>query len=237
MLYILEPHGDDALISCYPLLKSEAEPITIVTLGKSRSSEKLASHFPAIQDVIYADLYEISIHIARASYYRDFLRWQREKNYTSLTPWTWQRDETRACAGELWVESESILHDFLDEFLLKIPAGSRVLAPIGIVHPYHILVSSYMDVFQKCVRADLKYGYYSDAPYNGSAWTRPIEDAHPQIEMAKLQLREWSSDGWEEKEQIFRDVYPNEVQKLFRFSFVETIQNPYRIYLPCESES
>ena len=231
MIYILEPHGDDALISCYPLLSDPSLQISVVTLGSSRSSLRLTEHFPSIKEVRYVDLYEVSIHIARASYHRDFKSWQRSGPPSEKTPWMWQQEVTENLAGELWKESYNLLSEYLDKFFeLTMKSGDLVLAPIGIVHPYHILVSKYVTQYQSFVRPDLKYGYYSDAPYNGAAWTRPIEDSHPKI--PSLKLTSWTPEVDDYKEKVFRSVYPLEVQKLFRFSFKETIQNPYRIYLP-----
>ena len=92
MIHILEPHGDDALISCFPFLAGDyvvnGQYIKIVTLGSSRSSRDLMNHFPLIRDVVYADLYEVPYHIGRASYSREFKKWKN--NGHAGSPWEWQ---------------------------------------------------------------------------------------------------------------------------------------------------
>lgn len=221
---IVEPHGDDALISCYPILIGE-EPIKIITLGHSRSSEKLAKHFPSIKDVIYADLYEVSIHIARAAYRESLDR----HDTLYKTPWDWQLKETEKTGGNLWDEARAILKDYLWPKLKSIEEDgpeTLVLAPVGLVHPYHIMVAEAFVRYWWDEAFTLKIGLYSEAPYN-EEWTKPIEDSNPFVLRRRLEEVSLSpiKVDMRHKQEVLADVYPD-------VKLQGVIDNPYRFYLP-----
>lgn len=252
MIHIFEPHGDDALISCYPILKKSADSTVVVTVGQSRNSEGLIKHFPGLR-THYEGVYEIPNQIGRAAYLNGFRSWQKEFEAQSLdyrnthrdarSAWQWQRDVTADHNGELWMESFSATWEYVDAYLADLYNNNShgtqhlILAPVGLLHPFHVALA---DVIQH-LSFDyplLSFGFYSEAPYNSGKWVRQIEDSHPFVrhnfsETGKLGSFSCGNDGSEEKvkEAIFRDVYPTEV-KIFRFTRDEVLNNPYRFYLP-----
>jgi len=224
VIHILEPHGDDALISCWPAIvqpsRTEKEPVEIVTLGRSRSSEGLTEWFPHVTTK-YLDLYEVSIHIARGAFLKDYRRWKHE-NHQQVPAWEWQRQVTEQAAGELWKESYWILKDALLKEFSTYCQGDVVCGPVGLIHPYHILVSSVVQDLQ--VGVDV---HYSECPYNDASWTHDLEvsSSFPKS-LFEYPIALWSAS---EKEEIFKDVYPTEMI-LFRYSYQPIVFGTARLY-------
>lgn len=222
MITIIEPHGDDALISCYPLLMSD-EQVRVVTLGNSRSSLGLEKHFKNVTTE-YWDLYQISYFLVKPTY-RDYSAWLKSSDKSIPNPWIWQHTFVRNQAAELWTESSDILKDAIVGIVDAFPAHSDVYLPVGLLHPYHILVSTMFERFSQ-FRPDVRFRYYSEAPYNSHKWARTIEESRP-----KGQLIQTSRElDYKHKEAVFRDVYPTEVKMYFAYSYDQVIKNEYRFY-------
>jgi hypothetical protein len=233
---LFEPHGDDALISCYPLLLKHSEQILVTTVGESRDSAGLARYFPRIQ-THYEGVYEIPNQIGRAAYLKDFRKWSEgTMTSTARTAWLWQLQATRASNQGLWDESYGLTEEFLISYLNSLYDGHYeapnhqrlILAPIGLLHPYHIcLATAIRNLAGSYSKFD--FGFYSEAPYNSAKWVKAIEDSHP---LAGEQVRVTiPSQDPVLKEGIFRDVYPTEV-KIFRFTRDEVLKNESRFYIP-----
>lgn len=252
MIHIFEPHGDDALISCYPILKKHAEETVVVTVGDSRSSKGLEKHFPGLT-TCYEQVYEIPNQIGRAAYLKDFREWQKPSPISFFiaqgvlmtppdkgTPWQWQRDITTNKNGELWKESRCLTYEVVQSYLMRLSMRHResddrplILAPIGLLHPYHICLADVMFELSQELKGTFDFGFYSEAPYNSSKWVRNLEYSHPGLNnpTPEMMAKCISTADVVEKERIFREVYPSEV-KIFRFTREEVLYNQYWFYLP-----
>jgi hypothetical protein len=130
--------------------------------------------------------------------------------------------------GELWSESSRLLWDFLYQDLKSnCRQGDWIFSPIGMLHPYHILVGEWLHRIH-LQRPDVNWGLYSEAPYNSANWSRMIEKSHPMISRGLDQVVFPASNS-EDKESIFRKVYPTEV-RIFRYNHADVIPNETRLY-------
>jgi len=213
--------------------------VTIITVGRSRSSEGLKKHFPAVVHTEYLDTYEIPNQIGRAAFMRNFNAWRRDSHSAKLTPWEWQLSVTMHANKNLWLESCTSTEDALGWYLSNLNAKARddgsfthnlVMAPIGLLHPFHICVADIVRRFSS-EYSFLSFGFYSEAPYNSARWVRALENSHPCTGKLLPVTYSIGADGIVTKERVFRDVYPTEV-KIFRFTRREVLENLYRLYLP-----
>ena len=217
---IIEPHGDDSLISCYRILRSDAQ-VKVLTLSE-RSSERLSEHFKFVESE-FLDLQDYNYDNRPADHVQ-VNRWHKEgKNtYQEYVNLLHEKDGFE----EIVV---SPLIDVVKEELLK-NVYDIILVPLGVVHPYHIAVREACERIQESLRhAGLgyisdKFVYYSEGPYNGKKYGKLLEeDAISQLNLLSLDV--FSEEGFiKHKEKVFKDVYPTEV-KLFRFTYDEVVCN------------
>ena len=227
MVYVFEPHGDDTLISCWPLLTQHAFKLDVITFGFSRSSKKLKRYLPAIRETRHYELNEVSWWV-RSVYIEEFLAWDKRRNTGSLdvrTAWEWQRDRTTRC--ENWLENYYQSKRVMEAVLRGFKSGDHVYAPIGLVHPYHIMLADLV-VGAVAQYPHLQFSFYSEAPYNEHTWTDEIEYSHPLALTGGRSLWILPGHDSERKEKIFRAVYPTETALLTRGPAVLT--NDYRFY-------
>lgn len=152
----IEPHGDDILCSCSSLLNSKNVCIDILTLGKSRSSDKLKDKVPTISSVSYLEMPEIG--------YSDRPRFNTHDIHKRFVS---GEDVYNYCANEIRCMSVyKSLHEELLSFMktFNFYEYDFVFSPLGLVHPYHLLVS---DV-SKELCADIVL--YADKPYVGTRY-------------------------------------------------------------------
>ena len=245
MIHIFEPHGDDALISCWPVLKNpKNEKIEIVTCGLSRESSKLRDHFPSISLTHYLKCYEIHMKY-RAAYKDGYSKWANlpasmgriHHGNIPTTPFEWQQWVTEEANGELWDESYAdTFHEVREHLLYESVVGDLVLGPVGLLHPYHVCVAKVLEDLQGSGEFNhLKFGAYVDYPYAGSQWTSKIVQSHPLVSSPlTVQISSPTCEAYAMlKERIFRDVYPTEVG-LFRFTRDEVLSPVNKFLLPAE---
>lgn len=228
MIYVFEPHGDDALISCFPILK-EGKSVHVVTFGSSRSSERLSVHYPWVTSE-YHDLYEIPYSLVRV-YFKEYSEWLKKAGTATaagMSAWHWQLNKTVECGGELWKESYELLVPVMVSVLDRAYQGDEVYLPLGLMHGYHVAVSYAASRLSR-MRPDVDFYYYSEAPYNQSLWVRSIEDSSPWTLKDTLQEISLSAEAHREKDEVFRDVYPEEAKK-FVHNYPQVIKNSYRFY-------
>jgi hypothetical protein len=240
VIHLFEPHGDDALLSCYSLLKRHSDKTVVVTVGHSRESKRLADHFPGIQSE-YGDVYEIKMPDYRAAYKTNYWRWKKLGDVRdNRSPWEWQRDVTRDGAGELWKESRELTREYVLGYLQTLWGGITshgnhlVLAPLGLVHPYHICLADVMIEMREQFSCPLlEFGFYSEAPYNSAKWVKELENTHPVVSRHLLVSMMQGNDGSEssKKEAILKDVYPTELG-LLRFTRDAVLSNAEYLYIP-----
>src|SRR5438094_969882 len=126
---ILEPHGDDALISCWPILRKNNNEVRVITFGNSRNSAGLMNHFPSVKETRYLDLYEVGA-FARASYQKYYNQWKNSTTRPEYSPsrdrssWGWQVDITKYACQDLWIEAKMALDEVLKDELVRIPPRS-----------------------------------------------------------------------------------------------------------------
>jgi hypothetical protein len=133
----------------------------------------------------------------------------------------------RAFSGEDWYSRWCEAVRWLDTYLnlVSVQDVDLVLCPVGLRHPYHILIAFLCEEFW--IRG--KFGLYSEAPYNRSKWTQVIEKSHPRIdELVKVVYEPVLQ---ELKEEVFRDVYPTETS-YFVWTKDAVMNNSCTLYLP-----
>ena len=178
----------------------------------------------------------------RAAYKNDYRKWatmsvtEGRLTCAPSTPWEWQLYVTAEQCKELWKESYHETVRAIQEYSdLHVRRDDIILAPIGVLHPYHVcsaaaILSGSIGEISHLTH----FGLYSEAPYNSSKWVAKIIDTHPCVSgLQGLQRFDLSGDGIgiDLKEKIFRDVYPTEVG-IFRFTRNEVLDPQYRFYVP-----
>lgn len=226
---IIEPHGDDALISCWPLFTCPEymhHRLEVWTVATSRSSEGLRNHFSNVVATDYGDCWDLTPKIAKCINYNKYKRWMQNRIFPDVRPepWWWQQVEQGVYAGEYWLECKDLADLWLRRKLNTLKRGDVVFAPIGLVHPQHILVGSLCEQMSRDY-PHLLWQFYVEFPYASPAWVRDLWASHPGCEQSTGRIVAYhESILHEEKERIFRDVYPSEV-KIFRFTYNEVIRN------------
>ena len=227
MIYVFEPHGDDALLSCWPLLNNSVKaPVTVVTLGHSRSSSGLMKYLPQVTSTLYLDLPELDWKF-RGSYAAGAREHRKTAGKDTLFDWQIKATESRN-PGDFERAFLALLQ-CLPKLVSAIHVDDIVVLPVGLVHPYHVLVSH---LFQHLLSTTnflkARVWYYSDCPYNCGKWTLDVELSHP----ALLQRSTFEFDVLaqaEFKKQVFLSVYPTE-SNLLRFFHQVAIDTMYRLY-------
>ena len=156
MIVIVEPHPDDVLLSCSHLLATDA-PKLIVSVGKNDSagSARLADWYPGVQAVAF--------------------------NLPNI-PWKDKSDanEVKKAADPLSFVREKLharpdyagMYEVVRSALLTYSQNTDVFVPVGLCHPYYILVREVCDeVFPKA-------SHYADMPYAELGWGKAIEQAY-----------------------------------------------------------
>ena len=126
MVTIIEPHGDDALISCSSVLASGV-PVRIVTVFDDRPSQKIAQYYPNVQVI------SLNIDRFRGTQYAD--RPKASEFATSI--------EKREPVWECW--KDKVLQDNKDLFedvkkSIEPYVVGTVYTLIGCLHAQHIMV-------------------------------------------------------------------------------------------------
>lgn len=214
---IVEPHGDDSLISCFNILNSVKLQKDVLTLSE-RSSEALSDYLPNVN--------------ARFLSREDYNYSNRPATYKEINQWHKQGLNTFDEYKQLLLdrpEFVSVIQDVYDTLDLLSSEilrqdYSMVLIPRGIVHPYHLAVRL------ACVRTTQmivgpKMIYYSEGPYNGKKYGQLLEkdslESSPELHSLIVPIY---NDNIPIKEKIFRKVYPTETT-LFRFTYDDVIGN------------
>ena len=165
----------------------------------------------------------------RSVYTEEYLAWTKRQN-TSIgldvrSAWEWQRDRCSTC--ENWFENYYQSKRVMEAVLVRMRPGDNIYAPIGLTHPYHVMIADLV-VAAVAQFPHLRFSFYSEAPYNEHVWTDDIESSHPLAMTGKRNLWVLSSCETQRKEQIFRAVYPTELPLLTRGPAV--VSNSYRFY-------
>lgn len=207
-ILVVEPHGDDFICSCSSLLKNIDNRIDIITLGSSRSSDKLKDLYENINQVQYVELPELdySLRPLRVSndIHKRYLAGENVDYYY------------RSLLNKLFEDNDYVYNKVVDtlvnsEFLNY----NYVFVPVGLVHPYHILVNKAAKAVKNAIGGNLVF--YADKPYIGTRYAREcLNSALRGYDIIAIKEVNYF-DRPETVKNVLKEVYPTEVSML-RFS-------------------
>lgn len=208
-LTIVEPHGDDAFISCSSTLMNSDFDIYLCTMS-DRSSEGLREFYPSIKDTSFIDTKDVhyDYHL-RYNTHNIHRRYQAGEDLYKT--YCYDMDG-------LLVDNEDAKHlhsQFLNGFFTAylnddklLLQGDLLLMPVGLFHPNHYATRRLID---SILDKDHPRIYYVDKPYIEKRYVREILSTSNFISYtAPVQSKETRAE-------IFKKVYPTE-QSLLRFS-------------------
>ena len=206
---IIEPHADDALLSCYTTLFNTDYEVSIMTLTDetNKDSTKLKD------DGIIKELYQL-----KGLDHSDFKSRLTSPKYVKEL---YKRDgkvieHLKLKLKELDASRYDKVKDMLDSNINNINSFDLVLVPLGIVHPDHLVVRELVD----SMNLETKIRYYEDKPYNkriyGQIMARELSEGMRLIEVIL------SEDQKVEKVKNLKKYYPTEVA-IMRFDGDEVL--------------
>lgn len=215
-ILLIEPHGDDAFLSCFPLLLSKNVDIDVLTLIGRESSQLKESESMSVINTHYCNLFKDN---------PDFI-------YKNLR--TKSVHELKRLVKANLNLREALLNDilafdpkFLEEFsyvdkALDYSKYDLIGLPVGLVHTQHLYTSHYCTVLLK----DSNIFYYKDLPYAKSVsgnliYTEFKTQLSDYVEVTPCKPKELAKV----KHGLFKELYPTEV-KLLRFSSEGCLEMP-----------
>ena len=208
-ILILEPHGDDALLSCYSILETNHD-IDILTFS-ARSSDGLEKHYPSIKGLMFCNINNL--------WYPDgkiiLKTHEVHKAFTAGEPIAHNYlTKLKEIFGS---EFDEDVEEVKEKILLTLGQSQPdiVVCPISVVHPYHIVVREAW----RSLQLDIPTLYYADKYYIQNRYGKEMyEDLR-----TELHLDQEVNPGYEylsEKNtriaNILCEVYPSE-SMLLRF--------------------
>lgn len=208
-LLIIEPHADDALLSTYSLITQDLFDFDILTCCNhkdGRSSKDLARYFTNLSKVKILHLSESNYLWDNKGYnYSDVYHFKRSINaYDHLL--------------DLVKSTKSFISDLVEielgiSQLIKNNHYDYVLAPFGLMHPYHILVAEACKEVIPCIFLNF---YFELNHYNmKSVQDRLIKKGG----LLDSRITELKSEPFvkfdynhKAKYDIFKEVYPSELK-------------------------
>lgn len=205
---IIEPHADDALLSCYDTLFSDNE-VHIMTL--TEESEK--NSLPLKADNIVAEVYSIKgldhtlfkTRITTPKYVKDLYKLNKELMIGRIVNDIINLDSNRY----------ELVKSYLNDNYDLINSFDTVYVPVGLIHPDHLLTRVLFDDLG--INPD-KVVYYEDKPYVKRVYGKMM------LEMLTLGMESTKSTGTSmiDKEANFKKYYPTE-KMLLRFDSDEIL--------------
>ena len=209
-ILLLEPHGDDALISCTSLLYDDTNDIDLVTFSESRSSEGLRAYFPSIKNCTYLSLDDL--------YFKDnkpLLNTHKvHRDYLNGIELVGKYDDM--LIGSLGFPYLRLMDNFYEALLnIDMNQYELVVSPVGLSHPSHVGLRN----------AVIKLGidkpiiWYVDKPYISTRYNKEILTCIPKYLGTDREV----NPGYVEVSDrddiyyILSKVYPSEV-RLYRFT-------------------
>lgn len=206
---IIEPHADDALLSCYTTLFNPDYEVSIMTLTDetAKNSSKLKD------DGIIKELYQLrgldhsdfKNRITNPRYVKDLYKLEG-KVIEHLKYKIRKSDNIRY----------DIIGTMLEDHRSDINSYDLVLVPLGIVHPDHLVVRELVD----SMNLGIKIRYYEDKPYNKRVYGQIM--AKELSEGMKLTEVALSEEQKVEKVKNLKKYYPTEVA-IMRFDGDEVL--------------
>lgn len=208
-ILIIEPHADDALLSCYDVLFSDDNEVHIMTL--TEESEK--SSLPLKANNVVAEVYSIKgldhtlfkTRITTPKYVKDLYKLNKELMIGKIINDIINLDCNRY----------ELIKGYLNENYDLINSFDAIYVPVGLIHPDHLIARVLFDDLG--INSD-KVIYYEDKPYVKRVYGKMM------LEMLTLGMKSTQSTGTSmtDKEVNFKKYYPTE-KLLLRFDSDEIL--------------
>ena len=221
-ILIVEPHPDDAVLSCYGYLDKMKEDNDISILNMSsvdgRNSLKFCEYMgincldisPDGSDVNFK---KFRIPISEIKSHPKPYIYQMSK-YSDIAP-----DIIDSCFHKIYGVLESIKPDI-------------VVGPLGIYHPFHVLTRIGFDAAVGKYK-DAKVLLYADKPYSNKQYGLFIIDNALNTDVDAYDLYELTKETVRLKLKIFRKCYPTES---IHWDEPGMYQNPEVLFIPINKE-
>ena len=209
-ILILEPHGDDAVLSCNSILETDND-IDIVTFSDGRTSEGLMKYYPSIKSTRYVGFDNLWFPDNKP-----LLRtYDVHRDYNQGKPIARNYDRTLIeNFGEDYYRAENELYGYLVG--ASVDNYDLVLCCSGISHPYHVALRNAMIKYLR--GHDVPVLWYGDKYYLNNRYAKEFYETLPEVLGVDSEINE----GYEEisdnlkVQKVMEEVYPTEL-KLFRF--------------------
>lgn len=217
---IVEPHGDDALISSCTAL--EVLPIlstTLITLSE-RPSNSLIEYFNSLKEVEYENLEDLNYKYRSKINTHEIHRMY--KNDDTIVPYLRKlimKDVPIPLCERVTDQVKTTLNSSIssDTDLLFLPSG--------LDHPYHLVVSYYNYSRAKII-------YYLEKPYLSKRYIREFVNQYCRYNISVAHLIvEYTEELKSKKYDLFKSVYPTE-QSLLRFTRQSILEDPDEYLVP-----
>lgn len=209
-ILLLEPHGDDALLSCHSILKTDNE-IYLLTFS-DHASYGLEKYYPSIKKLEFMDFKNLWYPNGKPI----LKTYQVHKDYLDGKPIA---EDYLAVIKEIFKEDWDVSLDHIKNKISDLVSLNNfdiVLCPSAVVHPYHIAVREAWLQFNKNI--NIPTIFYADKYYIQNRYAK---------EMYEYLVKSWNfkehNPGYVQLEEentkikdILWDVYPTE-GKLLRF--------------------
>ncbi|MCD6230029.1 MAG: hypothetical protein J7K00_04480 [Candidatus Diapherotrites archaeon] len=192
-IVIIEPHPDDAWLNLGGYILSHPKiNFEIITCSSSpcnkSTSEKLSEIIENVKKVTFLNFVDIN-------WVKTKRKELREK-YGFKTNATYKKELLTKIFEDCNTDSKTA-NDLLKEVKSNITKKTEIIAPMGIKHPMHSLVSMLLE--------GIATKYYKEYPY---FWSRENKKNYGNFESD--QRISFSKDIFEKKVDIFKQIYPEQ---------------------------
>lgn len=225
-ILLLEPHGDDALLSCSSLLRSKNN-IDILTFS-GRSSEGLEKFYPSIKSTHFVDSNDLpysnrpiqNTHVVR-----------RQFNEGKDVSHQYDK-EVKEKFGQVYDNVVEKLMLCIEPILIAEDYDVLVY-PVGLNHPYHIAVRDAVERLYHIEDLSNQQDYlyppvllYVDKPYSGIRYVQDMLHSRLNNSLEIFDVLDTCAIKKEEEiKSALSNVYPTEVQ-LLRFYSKVILESP-----------
>lgn len=203
-LLIVEPHGDDAFISCSSALMND-DLLKVVLTMSDRDSHRLTEHYESVHQTIFLGApdvhYDLRIKYSTHDVHRKYLA--GENLYEMYI-----KDMNHHIVGDNIDHYNAFLKE-IESNLHKIPLDyDLAVVPLGLFHPNHYATWRAAQFF---IHRTTPMIYYVDKPYIEKRYVQEI------LKCSDYDLYTASVQDKSTRQSIFKDLYPTE-QGLLRYS-------------------
>ena len=213
-ILILEPHGDDAILSANSLLALPEANIDIITFADFRTSEGLKEFFPSIRKTEYIDhnnlyYFDRKPILKTNQVHRDYIEGKPIiDNYNNML---------LDYFGDLYTKAENLAYDTIKS--IDFDQYDLLACPVGLSHPYHVVLRNALirSINEDCL--DKPVLWFADKPYISNRYNKEIWSLMPRF----LGVDSEINPGYEEIPEltdiykIMKKVYPTEMN-LFTYT-------------------